>query len=208
VSSIEELVRKVADRLELNENNLRKFLNEAFKEVSERYNLCRDFQSRAIRFGQTFEACFKIIMEKFFPDINLKSHVPLPEACMTGGGGVDFAVIVTDKNGDKKLVAVIEAKGSADHIICNGKRIDLPRPGMLRTDTVKKAICNAYLISRIYKNEVLFFIVTSHKPTEGDAKCMCDLAEGDVVTKIVDITNYTELEEMVKMIRRKLQEFG
>ena len=33
-----------------------------------------------------------------------------------------------------------------------------------------------------------FFIVTSHKPTGGNAKCMCHLAEGDIVDKIVDVT--------------------
>jgi hypothetical protein len=50
--------------------------------------------------------------------------------------------------------------------------------------------------------------VTSHKPTQGGAKCMCDLAEGDIVDKIVDVTNYSELEQMVKMIKKKLSELG
>ena len=200
MDSVEDLVRKVADKLKLREDNLRDFLNLAFEEVSATYNLCQDFQSRAARFGEASEACVKIIMEKMFPDIQLVPHVNLPEACMSAGGEADF-VVMSDK-GD--IVAIIEAKGAADYIICDGKRIELPRPGMLRTDTVKKAICNAYQVSRVYPG-TLFFIVTSHKPTKGNAKCICDLAEGDIVSKIVDITNYKELEEMVTMIRKRLR---
>ena len=201
--SIDDLIGKVADRIELNEKNLRNFLNVAFEEVSAAYSLCKDYQKRAAKFGEAFEKCFKIVMEKLFPDIQLTPDVSLPKACMIKGGEADFAVISGGLI-DRKIVAVIEAKGAADHIICDGKRIELPRPGMLRTDTVKKAICNAYQISRAH-SDVLFFIVTSHKPTEGNAKCMCDLAEGNIVDKIVDVTNFLELEEMVEMIRKKLE---
>lgn len=197
------LIRKVADRIKLNEKNLRNFLNVAFEEVSAAFNLCQDYQRRAAKFGEAFEECFKIMMEKLFPDIQLTPSVSLPKACMIKGGEADFAVISGGLI-DRKIVAVIEAKGAADHIICDGKRVELPRPGMLRTDTVKKAICNAYQVSKAYP-DVPFFIVTSHKPTEGNAKCMCELAEGDIVYKIVDVTNFSELEEMVKTIRKKLE---
>jgi len=210
--STESLVRRVADRVGLSKNNLRDFLNVAFEEVSAVYDLCRDYQSRAAKFGETFEECFKVIMERLFPDVPLTPDVSLPKACMVAGGEADFVVIsggllesLVRGVANRKIVAVIEAKGAADHIICDGKRIELPRPGMLRTDTVKKAICNAYQVSRAYP-DTLFFIVTSHKPTEGNAKCMCDLAEGDIVHKIVDVTNYLELEEMVNMIKKRLLE--
>jgi hypothetical protein len=206
MDSAESLARKVADKLKLDKNNLRDFLNVVFEEVSVAYNLCRDYQARATKFGEAFEACFKIIMEKLFSDIQLTPDVSLPKACMVMGGEADFAVISGGLL-DRNIVAVIEAKGAADHIICDGKRIELPRPGMLRTDTVKKAISNAYQISRAYP-DALFFIVTSHKPTKGNAKCMCDLAEGDIVNKIVDVTNYVELEEMVNIIRKRLLELG
>ncbi len=198
MDSVESIVKRVTEKLKLSKGNLREFLNKAFEEVSASYNLCRDYQARAEKFGEAFEACFKVIMEEFFPDIRIIPKVSLPKACMVEGGEADFAVISSGR-----IVAVIEAKGSADYIICNGKQIKLPRPGMLRTDTVKKAISNAYQVSKAYP-DVLFFIVTSHKPTKGNAKCMCDLAEGDIVDKIVDVTNFAELEEMVKMIREKL----
>ncbi|MBS7626738.1 hypothetical protein KEJ51_06860 [Candidatus Bathyarchaeota archaeon] len=206
MDSAESLARKVADRLKLDKSNLRDFINVSFEEVSAAYNLCRDYQARAAKFGEAFEACFKIIMEKMFPDIQLTPDVSLPKACMVAGGEADFAVI-SGRLLDRNIIAVIEAKGAADHIVCDGKRIELPRPGMLRTDTVKKAICNAYQVSRAYP-DTLFFIVTSHKPTEGNAKCMCDLAEGDIVDKIVDVTNFVELKEMVNMIRKRLLELG
>ena len=75
---------------------------------------------------------------------------------------------------------------------------------MLRTDTATKAICNAYQLNRALPG-TSFFIVTSHKPKSGNAKCMSDLAEGDIVDKIVDATSKKELDEMVAMIRKKLQ---
>ncbi|MEM2122805.1 MAG: hypothetical protein QXE79_04130 [Candidatus Bathyarchaeia archaeon] len=212
MNSVRSLVRKVADDLKLSRDNLCEFLNLAFEEISKAFNLCKDYQSRAGKFGETFEECFQIIMEKFFPDIPLERDVSLPRACMAAGGEADFAVFSDgflesfDKRvTERKLIAVIEAKGAAEYIICDGKRIKLPRPGLLRTDTVKKAICSAYQVSRAYPN-TLFFIVTSHKPTEGNAKCMCDLAEGDIVDKIVAVTNYAELEEMVNIIRKRLLE--
>ncbi|MEM2112282.1 MAG: hypothetical protein QXX08_10485 [Candidatus Bathyarchaeia archaeon] len=206
MSSVSSLVRKIADELKLDKDNLREFLNRSFEEVSSFFNLCRDYQSRAEKFGETFEECFQIIMEKLFPDIRLERDVSLQKACMVAGGEADFAVISGGLT-DRKMVAVIEAKGAADHIICDGRRIELPRPGLLRTDTVKKAISNAYQVSRAYP-DTLFFIVTSHKPTEGNAKCMCNLAEGDIVDKIVDVTNFSELQVMAEIIRKKLSELG
>ncbi|MCS6768516.1 MAG: hypothetical protein RMJ59_02550 [Candidatus Nitrosocaldus sp.] len=50
---------------------------------------------------------------------------------------------------------------------------------------------------------ILFFVVTSHKPAAGgNAKCMRDLALGDVVDGLIDATDYNELKMMVKIIER------
>jgi hypothetical protein len=121
---------------------------------------------------------------------------------MVEGGEADFAVLESHLE-KRKLVAVIETKGAADKIVWKGTEKRLTRPGMLRTDTVKKAICNAYQVKRAYP-KALFFIVTSHKPTSGNAKCMCDLAEGDIVDKIVDITVQKDLDEMIAKIKRAI----
>lgn len=196
MQTTEDLVRDAVRNMGICKDNLKESLAKVFEDITVTYNLCRDYQARAVRFGEAFEAYFRIVMETFFPDIRLASRVSIPEVCMVEGGEADFAVI----HYDGRIIAVIEAKGSADHIVCNGKRIELKRPGMLRTDTVKKAICNAYLLSRVCPN-ILFFIVTSHKPTAGNAKCMCDIALDDVVDGLIDATDYNELEMMVEIIR-------
>jgi len=202
-----DLALTVSKKIGLNESNLRQFLNETFSEVAKTYGLDgTQFQSRAKYMGDAFEACFEVIMRTFYPQLSLRHNVELPSACMIKQGSADFVVysggIFT--RASLKLVAVIEAKGSADHITDkNGRKIEFVRPGMRRTDTVKKAICNAYQISRAY-SDALFFIVTSHKPTGGNAKCMCDLAEGDIVDKIIDVTIKDELDEMVTLINVKL----
>ena len=182
-------------------------LNETFSEVAKEHGLNgTKFQRRAKLMGDAFEACFEVIMRSFYPEINLVNGVELSNACLIGAGKADFVIYGGGLSTFSPLrkIAVIEAKGSADHIIGNdGRRIDIDRPGMRRTDTVKKAICNAYQVSRAYP-DTLFFIVTSHKPTSGNAKCMCDLAEGDIVDKIVDVTVKKELDEMVKLIKSKM----
>ena len=206
---MKDTVRKIADDIGLNEGNIREFLNKAFSRVAKDYGLTGEqFQARATKMGEAFECCFEVIMEEFYPDISLVPSVEIPEACMMGGGKADFVVykggFTRKGSSQRQLAAVIEAKGSSDHIKgVDGKIRELTRPGMMRTDTVKKAISNAYQISRTHP-DALFFIVTSHKPTGGNAKCMCDLAEGDIVDKIVDVTRKEELDEMVKMIRDKI----
>jgi len=200
--------RKTALDLDLCESNLRSFLNSVFDAVAKEHDLDgSQFQKRAKLTGDAFEICFQVIMEKFYPDITLAPNVPIPEACMERGGEADFAIFSegTTKGDPRRLATVFEAKGSADRVIGrDGNPIEFKRPGMMRTDTVKKAISSAYQIHRTHP-EALFFIVTSHKPTKGNAKCMCRLAEGDIVDKIVDVTSKEELDEMVEMIRERLK---
>lgn len=190
----------------LNKGNIREFLDQAFSEIVEKNNLTpKEFQARAAKFGEAFEACFEVIIDRVYPSLEFifTPNVRLPRACMIKGGEADFAVL--ESHSDKrKLIAVIETKGAADKIVWNGKEVKLTRPGMLRTDTVKKAICNAYQIKRAYPN-ALFFIVTSHKPLSGNAKCMCDLAEGDIVDKIVDVTIPEDLDDMIERIKLALR---
>ncbi|MFN7105586.1 MAG: hypothetical protein ACK4M3_03260, partial [Pyrobaculum sp.] len=123
---------------------------------------------------------------------------PLKDACMGRLAEADFVVLHNDK-----IVTVIEAKGSDDHIVCNDDIIKIRRPGMIRTDTVKKALTNAYLVKKTYPG-VLFFIVTNHTPNSGSARCMIQKAKGDIVDMIVNITNFSEVNRMVEMIRERL----
>jgi hypothetical protein len=69
---------------------------------------------------------------------------------------------VAEKGG---TVVLIEYKGSE-----RGNR-----PGLLRTDTMKKAICNGALI-RDLKEDLKYWVVTSHLPMRGSSKNMMDRA--------------------------------
>jgi len=219
VSRFDELIkiaREIANRINLKQNkNLKEFMDSVFREVVERFNLCKDYQARAKAYGDAFEAIFMVIMETFFPDVELTYQYEIPEICMTGEGKADFVILKKEKiqGGDSKatgktdkIIAVIEAKGSSDHIICDGKRIELTRPGMIRTDTVKKAISNAAQVKYGLSKDVLFIVVTSHKPTKGNAKCMIDLAlNSGLFDMVVDVTNFDELEKMVSLIKERLK---
>ncbi len=202
-----EIIQGVAQRLGLNRRNIRGFLNESFNVVAQREGIGPShYQKRASLTGTVFEICTELVFQTLFPQITLVPGVEIEEACMSRQGKADFVIYGNNTNGAREIVVVIEAKGSADHIVyTDGSREEFTIPGMRRTDTVKKAICNAYQISRALP-EALFFIVTSHKPEEGgNAFCMCNLAEGDIVDKIVDVTNEEDLDEMVRMIEERLQ---
>ena len=150
-----------------------------------------DFQSRAKKSGDMFEYLFYYLMKHRF-GIELDTNIEVKKACMVGAGAMDFGVMK-----ESKILCGIEAKGSADSY--NGKK--LLRPALKRTDTMKKAISQAYQFKRIFP-ETPFFIVTNIVPTEGNSRCMLDLAEGDIVDKVVDITNPSDLEWFVREIKK------
>ncbi|RLI74015.1 hypothetical protein DRP04_15155 [Archaeoglobales archaeon] len=211
--SYEELLkiaREIAQAINLKEdpNKLGEFMNGIFTRVVDDFDLCRrGFQARAKVYGDAFEAGFQVVMETFFPEIKLEHTYPIPEICMEDGGEADFVMLRGRdvKSSSNRILAVIEAKGSADHIICDGKVKKLERPGMMRTDTVKKAISNAAQVKFGLGEDVLFIVVTSHKPTSGNAKCMVDMAlRSGLFDMIVDITKFEELKEMVNKLKERL----
>lgn len=202
---VEDIIRNVADKHDF--RDLRDFLNVCFDEIAQEHNLDgSQFQKRAKLVGDSFEYCFHEIMKKLYPEIEFVHNVKIPAACMERGGNADFVVYQksTGLATSNTIAVVIEAKGSSDRIVdADGNVKKFSRPGMMRTDTVKKAISNAYQISKALP-DALFFIVTSHVPTSGNAKCMCDLAEHDIVDKIVDVTDKNDLDEMARMIWNKI----
>lgn len=196
------LARKIAKSLDIKRKpgNLRRFLNDVFDAVASRFELCkRGFQARAAVYGEAFQAIFTVIVEELFPDLRLIHGCEIEEACLTGVGKADF-VAVDDKG---RILAVIEAKGSADRIICDGKEMKLPRPGLIRTDTTKKAIANAAQVKYGISMDMPYIIVTSHKPgPDSNSYCMLKLVEGKLVDLIVDVTKLDELKQMADIIRR------
>jgi len=194
-----KLARNRAKDLNLRERHqlLRVFMEDIFNKVAEIFNLCKSFQARAAVYGEAFQAIFTVIMEEYFPHIKLIHGCEIEDACLSGVGKADF-VALDVKN---RILAVIETKGSADYIICDGKKIKLTRPGLIRTDTTKKAICNAAQVKYGISMDMPYIIVTSHKPLPNTSSyCMLSLVEGKLVDMVVDVTNINELKKMVRLI--------
>lgn len=132
------------------------------------------FQARSSQVGYTFEhACYYLLKHGFGIDSTIS------------GGTTRLYDLEVKPN------IVIEAKGSPKFIINpDGRQIRLPRPGMLRTDTEKKAFRNAEKWHNNFPNGV-FFILTNTVPKHlighRDSK----------VRAVVDVTNK---EQMVKLV--------
>jgi len=138
------------------------------------------FQAWASKTGEMFEWAFYHLMVKKF-------HIPLvkaPKECATH----DF--IVPQGIG-------IEAKGSAAYIINpDGSVLHLSRPGLMRSDTKKKAFANA----KEFKQKRLglhFYIVSNAIPEE-----LVGYSNRDV-DGVYDVTKRRQLEELVGELRRK-----
>ncbi len=164
---------------------LNDFFNNCFKDLIKALNIT-NFQARASKTGDMFEYAFWYLMKNKYK-IDLKDNISIPKACMVDGGELDFALY---KEGS--MVCGIEAKGSDP--------ASSDRPALLRTDTMKKGICQAYQFRRIFP-KLPFFIVTNVKPTSGNSACMMALAEGDIVDKFVDVTNSKELSDFAEKLR-------
>lgn len=183
------IITKNYDKSSLNDSELlTSFFNDCFKDLIKDLDIT-NFQARASKTGDMFEYAFWHLMKNKY-EINLNDSVPIPKACMVDGGELDFALYK-----DGKIAVAIEAKGSDP--------ASSDRPALLRTDTMKKGICQAYQFKRIFPR-IPFFIVTNVKPTSGNSACMMALAEGDVVEKFVDVTNFNELSDFAKRLKKSI----
>lgn len=173
---------------------IKRFFDGCFSDIIKERHIT-NYQARASVTGEMFEHALWYLMTALF-HIELDRDYPVPEACMKGGGSLDFAMVNRGR-----VLCGIEAKGSAERVTDEGGRtVDLPRPALKRTDTMKKAIAQAYQFKRAFP-EVPFYIVTNAKPTGGNAKCMMDLAEGDIVDRFVDATDVRELTEFAHVLQ-------
>lgn len=172
----------------LTKKPVKEFIDSCFSDLIKELHIT-DYQARASQTGKMFEHAFWFLMKKKF-NVELDRDHELPKACMERGGALDFGII---RHGE--VLCGIEAKGSDTTASV--------RPALVRTDTVKKAISQAYQFKRIYPN-IPFYLVTNAKPTQGNAKCMLALAEGDIIDKVIDITDKKELEFFVGKIRELL----
>jgi hypothetical protein len=119
----------------------------------------RDFQRRASEVGGTFERLAEqALLGAGFAIVQAREALP------DLGIEVDFRV--QNRQGETLLV---ECKGS----------LEGPRPGLKRTDTVKKALCNAFLLARAGRGPLL--LLASHLPEPGSASYTMLQAAGRTV---------------------------
>ncbi len=178
------------NRLLIGNTTIKPFIDKCFEDLFVHFKGL-DFQSRAKKSGDMFEHLFYYLMKEQY-GIEIDCAIPIKKACMEGTGALDFGIL--GKKGE--VVCGIEAKGSAETV--DGET--LPRPALKRTDTMKKAIAQAYQFKRTFPSKP-FYIVTNVKPTAGNAKCMMDLAEGDIIDKVYDLTKPDDLKDLVEKLK-------
>ena len=114
--------------------------------------------------------------------------------------GIELDAITNNKYG---LAFAWEFKGS----------LQGSRPGLKRTDTVKKAICNGWLLSISEQYSDRFpplFVMCSHKPDGGDGEKMLHYALlHGIFTEVIDSRDGVRLSWLAnateEMIRHTLQ---
>ena len=174
-----------------NTEELTNFFNACFKELIRVLNI-HNYQVRAAKTGKMFEYAFWYLIKQKY-DFNMERDVELKRACMSRGGKLDFGVFKKGETpSENTVICGIEAKGSEPN--------SSKRPALVRTDTIKKAIANAYLFKKIYP-KLPFFIVTNVLPKSGNSKCMMNVAENDIVSKFIDVTNAQDLRQFVDTIK-------
>ncbi len=180
----EPFKRIILENHKKNKTNIGAFFEGCFVQLIRELHIT-DYQARAQKTGDMFEyALWFIINEQ---GINLDDHLEITTACMSGAGKLDFGI---KRSG--KIVCGIEAKGSSEGVST--------RPALKRTDTVKKAISQAYQFKKTFPN-VPFYLVTNVVPTQGNAHCMLKLAEGDIIDKVVDVTNPQQFTEFITKLK-------
>lgn len=169
-------------------SDIREFIDNSFHEVFKKKGInISNHQARAAVTGQIFETCVEVLLEDKF-NSEFKRSVNLEEAGMSRGGGADFV-----EYNEGKPDIIIEVKGTAYKLEKeNGEYIYPSRPGLKRTDTVKKAVAQAYQAKSAYPN-CNFYIITTHKPKGNNPQKILNIAKGDVIDKVVDVTNIQKL---------------
>lgn len=132
-----------------------------------------DFQSRAARIGKAFSTWCEITLKSIGFILHGKRNIK--------NAGVEVDQVVTNQSGES---IYFEFKGSSKP----------PRPGLQRTDTVKKALCNAFLLHKLGLGP--YIVITSHKPKAGTSSAhMIALAE-DVLFDVICISLEDDFERL------------
>ncbi|MGB6063267.1 MAG: hypothetical protein WBG50_00555 [Desulfomonilaceae bacterium] len=132
-----------------------------------------NFQSRASKIGDVFCKYCELTLQSI--GFVLQGKLTIKEI------GVE---IDQDAKNRSEAVLYFEFKGSSKP----------PQPGLQRTDTTKKAICNAFLLDKIDLGP--YIMVTSHKPKQGSASEKMIQAAGEVVFDVICLSDQDDFERL------------
>ena len=136
-----------------------------------------DFQSRAARVGRTFQEMCQWSLEGLRFD--LRTTVDLRDI------GIEVDMLADNAEG---VSFFVECKGS----------IHGERPGLIRTDTMKKALCNGFLLRELGIGP--YVVLTSHLPTKHSAAGKMLMTAGRTV--VFDV-----IRPFVKSDMKRLESF-
>lgn len=176
--------------------DIESFINRSFLEVLVAEGKQPDeTQARAKITGDTYEDCISVLLDYFAPDVTYERYVDLPKAHMTGTAGADFVIYESDEK--ENIHTVIEAKGSAEKLDWpEGPTQEFTRAGLRRSDTMKKAVCQAYQVDQTMDTN--FHILTTHKPKKNSSSYnVANIAEGDIIDGIIDTTDLSEFNSFI-----------
>jgi len=132
-----------------------------------------NFQSRATKIGDVFSKYCELTLQSI--GFVLQGKLRIQEL------GIEIDQVVRNRAG---TVLYFEFKGSSKP----------PQPGLQRTDTAKKALCNAFLLDKL--NLGPYIIVTSHKPKEGSASEKMIHAAKEVVFDVICLSDQDDFERL------------
>lgn len=196
------IVSKSDKEVNLSKDNIDEFVDQCFKNLVNEYEeegieIKDHYQGMASHVGELFERIFKYIIESEY-DVVVERGVSLPDANMTGTGRADSVFYV-----DGQIAGIIELKGNPEaYKNKDGEILHKPSSsGLKRSDTVKKAVCQAYQADYGYP-DVPFFIVSNSFPDEDSSpSVVLSMAEGDIIDLVVNIKDPEDISNMIKICR-------
>ena len=133
-----------------------------------------NFQARGARIGRSFQEICQLSLDGI--GFDLRNSVDLSDI------GIEVDMIADNA---QCISLFVECKGS----------IHGERPGLIRTDTMKKALCNGFLLRELGIGP--YILMTSHLPTRCSAAGRMLLAAGrNVVFDIIRPFSSTDMKRL------------
>ena len=132
-----------------------------------------DFQRRASPIGKAFATWCEVTLQSI--GFILQGKTVIKEA------GVEIDQVAKNRNGESLY---FQFKGSSKP----------PRPGMQRSDTVKKALCDAFLLDKLGIGP--YIVITSHKPKSGSSSEKMIQVAQDVLFDVICISDDEDFERL------------